>query len=566
MERNRIVIIGGVAGGAACAVRARSLDEQAEIILLKRSPKVANTEPSPARDEEKVRPSVSIETLSSRFNIEVRSGHKVEAIDPLNNDVTVKKVGTGEIYHEHYTALVLAPFASPRAPEIPGIDLPGVFVQRSIPDGRLIQQWVDLHRPKSVLIIGAGLIGLDTAQELVRSGLKVTIIEKQGQVMPCFDPEIAEFVRVRLLESQVNVRLKENVVAFGLCQDGVIAVRTSSTEHFTADMVVVSTRLRPETTLAVKAGLKLGSNGGIAVDSQMRTSDPRIWAIGDLSESPEYFTDSSCIPALASVANRQGRIAADAICGRPSRFRGLQRSGVCKAFGLTLARTGVTENALRAGRVTGFKKIYLHPNHHPSKKSGAHPMHIKLLFSSDDGRVLGAQAVGENGDERIIDVIAMAIQMGATVFDLEQAELCQTPRYPQFASAKDPVNLAGMIAANVVRADVSCVDWEDFVRDPDRFVLDVRQPFEFAAGRLENARNIPLDQLRQRLGELPREQEILVCCAAGQCAYYAVRILLQHGFNAKLLSGGLRTYNNLPEDIEEWAAATQLPAVAAQRD
>ena len=566
MQRNRIVIVGGVAGGAACAVRARRLDEHAEIILLKRSPKVVNADLPPARDEEKVKPSVSIEILSSRFNIDVRCGEKVEAIDPLNNDITVKKVATGEIYHEQYTALVLAPFASPRPPEFPGIDLPGVFVQRSIPDIRLIQQWVDIHRPKSALIVGAGLIGLDTAQELVRRGLKITIIEKQGQVMPCFDPEMAEFVRVRLLESHVDVHPNENVIAFGLCQDGAIAVRTSSTEHFNADMIVVSTRLRPETALAVKAGLKLGPAGGITVDSQMRTSDPRIFAIGDLAESPEYFTESSCIPALASAANRQGRIAADAICGRPSQFRGLQRSGVCKAFGLTLARTGATENALRAAGVTGFQKIYLHPNNHPSYKPGVTPTHIKLLFSSADGKVLGAQAVGENGDERIIDVIAMAIQMGATVFDLEEAELCQPPRYPQYASAKDPVNLAGMIAANVMRGDVSCVDWEEFVRNPDRCVIDVRQPFEFAAGRLENARNIPLDQLRQRLSELPREEEILVCCAAGQCAYFAIRILLQHGFNAKLLSGGLRTYNNLPEDIEGWAAAAQVPAVAAQRE
>ena len=557
MSRNRILIVGGVAGGLACAVRARRLDEHAEIVLFKRTEYVASTESCASADEEKAKIPASLKLLSSRFNIEVRAGHKVEAIDRLNKEVTVKQLTNGETYHDHYTALVLAPFASPRPPALPGIDLPGVFVQRSIPDDRSIQQWIDVHRPKSAVIVGAGLIGLETAQELVRRGLKVTILERQGQVLPCLDPEMAEFVRVRLLECHVDVHLKEDVIAFGLSQDGALLVRTSCTKHFATDMAVVSTRLRPETVLAAKAGLELGPWGGVIVDSQMRTSDPCIWAVGDIAESSEWPDTESRVVASAALANRQGRIAADAICGRPTRFRGLQRTGVCKAFGLTLATTGATESALRSSGITDFKSIYLHPDNHPSYKPGASPMHIKLIFSVVDGKVLGAQAIGENGDERTIDVIAMAIHMGAKVFDLEDAELCRASRYPQYKSAKDPVNLAGMIAANVMRGDVPCAEWEDFVRSRDSFVIDVRQPFEFAAGRLDGARNIPVEQLRQRFHELPREREILVCCGAGQIAYYAVRILLQHGFNAKLLSGGLRTYNHLPEDLTEWAATAQ---------
>ncbi len=558
MPDKRILIVGGVAGGASCAARARRLDENAEIILFERGPYVSFANcglpyyvGNVIRDEAKLLVS-SPETFKSRFNIDVRTGNEVTAVDRARCEIEVKRRETGESYRERYDALVLAPGAAPVRPPLPGIDLPGIFVLRTIPDSRVMRQWIETHPAKSALVVGAGFIGLEIAENLKRRGLKVAMLEMLSQVMPPLDPEMAEFVHVRLIENHIDINLDEKVAGFAQNENGTLLVKTDGSRTFNADLVVLSMGVRPETALARHAGLALGERGGIKVDAQMRTSDPRIWAVGDVVESADFVTGEACVAPLAGLANRQGRIAADAICGRAARFRGVQSTAVCGAFGLTIALTGASEKSLRRTGIA-YEKIYLHPDSHAAYYPGANPMHMKLLFSPADGKILGAQAIGEDGDEKRIDVIAMAIQMGATIFDLEEAELCYAPQY---SSAKDPVNVAGMIAANVLRGDLPITRWEDLPRRAGAFVLDVREPLEFAAGHLDEAANIPLGELRHRLHDLPRDREILVCCGVGQRAYYAVRMLLQHGFRASDLSGGMRTYNYLPEEFVEAKAAS----------
>ena len=303
-------------------------------------------------------------------------------------------------------------------------------------------------------------------------------------------------------------------------------------------MVILALGVRPESELAQAAGLDLGARGGIRVDEQMRTSDPRIWAVGDAVETRDFVTGEWGIVPLAGPANRQGRIAANAICGRPGGFRGVQATAVCGVFGLTVAMTGASEKALRRIGWQDFQAVYVHPGHHVGYYPGAHPIHLKLIFRASDGRILGAQAVGEEGVERRIDVIAMAIQKQGTVFDLEEAELCYAPQY---GAAKDPVNMAGMAAANVARGDAALARWDD-LQDTAALLVDVRDPAEYARDHIDGAINIPLDQLRGRLNELPRDREIWVNCAAGQRSYYALRILVQHGFHVRNLSGGYQTY------------------------
>jgi rhodanese-related sulfurtransferase len=315
-------------------------------------------------------------------------------------------------------------------------------------------------------------------------------------------------------------------------------VITQSGAAVAADLVILSVGVRPETSLAERAGLELGEAGGIRVDESMRTSDPHIWAVGDVAEVREIVTGASCTPFLAGPANRQGRVAADSICGRAATFRGTQTTIVCGFFGLTVALTGATEKTLRRLGVTGYESICLHPGNHAGYYPGARPLHMKLIFDRTDGRILGAQAVGEEGVEKRIDVISMAIQKRGTVFDLEEAELCYAP---QFGAAKDPVNVAGMIAGNVLRGDLPLAPWEELPRT-GALILDVREREEFAAGHIDGAVNLPLSELRQRVPELPQDREIWVNCAVGQRSYYALRFLLQSGYRARNLSGGYLTY------------------------
>jgi len=549
MKRILIVGGGGVAGGASCAARARRLDEGAEIVLFERGEDVSFANcglpyyiGGVIREEQSLHVA-SPELLKSRFNIDVRTRSEVTRIDRARCEIEVKSLETGEVYREPYAALVLAPGAAPIRPAIEGVDLPGVFTVRNIPDSRAIRGWIDERHASTAVVVGAGFIGLELAENLAQRGIKVAVLEMLPQVMPPLDPEMAEFVSFRLIEKRVDLRLDDAVSALTQEENGSLCVKTNSGKSFITDMAILSVGVRPESTLAKEAGLATGVAGAIQVDENMRTNDPKIWAVGDAVEVTNFITGEACVVPLAGPANRQGRVAADSICGRTTCSRGVQGTAVCGAFGLTIAMTGASEKLLRRRGVRDYEKVYLHPDSHAAYYPGATPIHMKLLFSRGDGKILGAQAVGEEGVERRIDVIAMAIQMRATVFDLEEAELCYAP---QFGSAKDPVNLAGMAAANVLRGDVRLARWEDLSRS-EALVVDVREPLEYAADHVDDAINIPLGELRERLSELPQDREIFVCCGVGQRSYYAARVLTQRGFQVKSLSGGMRTYSHLPE-------------------
>jgi NADPH-dependent 2,4-dienoyl-CoA reductase/sulfur reductase-like enzyme/rhodanese-related sulfurtransferase len=552
MTKKRVVIVGGVAGGATCAARLRRLDESAEIVVLDRGPYVSFANcglpyyvGNVIQEEAKLLLSTP-KLFRDRFNIEVRTRHEVTAIDRPACDVLVRDLESGRDYREHYDALVLSPGAAPIRPALPGIDHPGIFTLRTVPDSRVIREWIESRNPHRAVVVGGGFIGLEMAENLAHRGLDVTIVEMANQLLPPLDPEMAEYVRQRLAAHAVRLRLGDGVTGFEQAGDGSLVARTLSGGSFGADLVVLAIGVRPESKLARDAGLEIGERGGIRVDQQMRTSDPRIWAVGDAVEVKNRVTGQWELIPLAGPANRQGRIAADAICGRDSRFKGVQATAVCGFFGLTVALTGATEKALRIAGIEDFESVYLHPGHHVAYYPGAKPIHLKLVFRRSDGLVLGAQAVGEEGVERRIDVISTAIQMGATVFDLEEAELCYAPQY---GAAKDPVNVAGMIAANVVRGDVDLAPWSKPYA-ADALLLDVREPAEFQAGCLDGAVNIPLGQLRGRMDELPRDRQIWVNCGVGQRAYYACRLLSQHGFRVSNLSGGFLTYRAWhPEDL-----------------
>ena len=544
MTKKRVVIVGGVAGGATCAARLRRLDESAEIVVLDRGPYVSFANcglPYYVGDvihgETKLLLATP-ELFRERFNIEVRTRNQVTGIDRGACEILVRDLDAGRDYREQYDALVLSPGAAPIRPPLPGIDLKGIFTLRTVPDSRVIREWIESRNPRRAVVVGGGFIGLEMAENLVHRGIEVTIVEMADQLMPPLDPEMAEFVRQRVAKHVAQVQLGDGVEGFEQVDGTSLLVRTKKGASFSADLVVLAIGVRPESQLARDAGLEIGERGGIRVDERMRTSDPQIWAIGDAVEVKNRVVDQWELIPLAGPANRQGRIAADVICGRDSCFKGVQATAVCGFFGLTVALTGATERTLRRAGFEGVEAIYLHPGHHVGYYPGAKPIHLKLVFRRSDGRLLGAQAVGEEGVERRIDVISTAIQMGGTVFDLEEAELCYAPQY---GAAKDPVNVAGMIAANVIRGDVRLALWSE-LHTSDAFLLDVREQAEFQEGCLDGAVNIPLGQLRGRMNELPANREIRINCGVGQRAYYACRLLSQHGFRVQNLSGGYQTY------------------------
>ncbi len=539
-DPKRILIVGGVAGGATCATRIRRLDERARIVVFERGPWVSyancglpyyigNVIP-----EENSILQATPDFFARRFRVEARVNQEVTAIDRAGAAVEVRETDSGRVYREPYDALVLAPGAAPLRPAVAGLDLPGVFTLRTPADARAIRDWVAGRGATRAVIVGAGFIGLEMAENLALRGLKITVVEMLPQVLAPLDPEMAEPVSRHLEANRVAVYTSEAVERIA---DGPV-VRTQSGRAFAADLVVVSAGVRPETGLALDAGLAIGATGGIRVDDSMRTSDPNIWAVGDAVEVRDFVTGQPCLAPLAGPAHRQARVAADSICGRPARFRGVQATAVCGFFGMTAAMTGASEKALRRAGLSDFEAVYLHPRDHAAYFPNAKLIAMKLIFARAGGRILGAQAVGEAGVAKRIDVISLAIQKGATVFDLEESELCYAPQY---GAAKDPVNLAGMAAANILRGDVRLADWPRLA-STDALIVDVRDPDEFAAGHIDGAVHIPLDQLRERLGELPRDREIWIYCRVGQRAYYALRVLLQNGYDARTLAGGYQTY------------------------
>ena len=537
-----IVIIGGVAGGASCAARLRRMDEAAEIIVLERGQfaSFANCglpyHIGGVIEKEDELLVAKGPVFKERYAIDLRTRHEAIAIDRHASEVEVRDLESGQTYRQRYNALVLAPGAAPLRPPLPGIDLPGLFTLRSILDTRYIKGWIAEHGTKSAVIVGGGFIGLEMAENLKRLGLGVTVVEMLPQVMPPIDAEMVSPVHHYLEAKGIKLALGAAVAGFAQI-DGHLEVRTTDGSTYPADIVILSIGVRPETALAKACGLVCGERGGIRVDEQMRTNDPKIWAVGDAVEVRDRITGNWTLLALAGPANRQGRIAADAICGRDVAFHGVQGTAICGIFDIAVASTGASEKALQRAGITDYEKIYLHAGHHAAYYPGAEKIHLKLIFRTSDGLILGAQAVGVEGVDKRIDVIAMAIQKGATVYDLEEAELCYAP---QFGTAKDPIDFAGMIAVNHLRGDDPLIHWQDpHLAQFD--LLDVRDPDEFAAGHAPGALNFPLNSLRASLDQLSKARPLAVYCAVGGRAHNAVRLLRQHGFKASNLSGGYTT-------------------------
>jgi NADPH-dependent 2,4-dienoyl-CoA reductase/sulfur reductase-like enzyme/rhodanese-related sulfurtransferase len=554
----KVVIVGGVAGGASCAARLRRLDEKAEIIMVERGPYVSYANCGlPYHVSGVIAKESSLLVGSEQmfrgiFGIDARTNCEAIAVSPKKKTVELRNVTTGEVTTESYDKLVLSPGAPSVRPPLPGIDLPGIFEVRTVPDARAIREWIErgteflagmfsysgiqFAKPtRRAVVIGGGFIGLETAENLIHAGFEVTLVEMLDQVLAPLDREFARLVEEHVKRHGVRLALGDGVAGFKQLEDGALEVRTKSGKAHPADIVILALGVRPDTALAKAAGLEIGERGGIRVDEHMRTSDPDIFAVGDAVEVKDFVTGQWSLVALAGPANRQGRIAADVIAGRTSRFRGTQGTSIIGLFGGAVAWTGASEKTLKKLGDKDFEKIYLFPNAHAGYYPGAKMLGLKVIFRKSDGRLLGAQAIGEDAPavDKRISAFAVAIQMGATIHDLEEAELCYAP---QFGSAKDPVNFAGMVAADVLDGDMPLAHWED---TKSAFLLDVRQPVELVVESVPGAINIPLPQLRSRLGELPREREILVICRSAQRAYYATRILLQNGFKARNISGGM---------------------------
>lgn len=542
----RVLIIGGVAGGASAAARLRRLDETAEIVLYDRGPHVSFANcglPYYVGDvisDERKLIVASRELFRDRFRIDVLTEHEALAIDRAAKTLRVRDLRGGTERDEPYDALVLSPGAAPIRPDAPGMDLPGVFVVRTIPDTRRIRSWLAEKAGREAIVVGGGFIGLEMAENLAHRGLRVTIVEKLPQVMPPLDAEMAVPIAEHLRARGVILRLGEGMSRIDRAGDRLV-VATDTGGRIEADLVVLAIGVRPESQLAQAAGLAIGRRGGVVVDDHMRTSDPSIYAVGDVIEVRDVVVGQETVLPLAGPANREGRIAAEAIAGRGTRFRGVQGTAIVGVMGLAAGSTGASEKGLRRAGVTDYGVVYLHPGHHASYYPGAKRIHLKLIFSWSTGRILGAQAIGEEGVDKRLDVIATMIQMSGTVDDLAEAELCYAPQY---GAAKDPVNLAGMMAGNARRGDMPLGDWAK-ARSGAVALLDVREPEEFAEGHLDGAINVPLSQLRKRLEDVPRGRELYVYCAAGQRAYFAQRLLLQSGFDAKNLSGGYTTWKAL---------------------
>ncbi len=555
----KVVIVGGVAGGASCAARLRRLDEQAEILMVERGPYVSFANCGlpyyvGGVIEHKSDLLVANETVfREHFNVDCRTRCEAVGVSSENKTVELRDVATGEVTSESYDKLVLSPGAPSVCPPLPGIGLRGIFPVRTVPDASEIREWIERGtgflagmekysgfqtvRPKKhAVVVGAGFIGLEMSENLVGRGFEVTVVEMADQVLAPLDPEYGRLVEDSLALRGVRVALNDGVAGFEQVEGGALEVSTQSGKRYHADLVILALGVRPDTTLASMAGVEIGELGGIRVDEQMRTSDADIFAVGDAVEVRDFVTGQWSLIALAGPANRQARIAADVIAGRDSRFRGTQGTSIIGLFGGTAAWTGASEKTLKKLGDSDYEKIYIYPNSHAGYYPGAKPIAMKVLFRKSDGRLLGAQAVGEDGVDKRISTLALAIQMGATVYDLEEVELCYAP---PFGSAKDPVNFAGMVAADILRGDMPQSQWDS---GKDAFLLDVREKVELAVEHLPGAVNIPLGELRSRLDELPRDREIRTICRSGQRAYSAARILAQNGFDARVISGGMLSH------------------------
>ncbi|MCJ2366823.1 FAD-dependent oxidoreductase [Aeromonas dhakensis] len=554
----RILIVGGVAGGASAAARARRLSEEAEIVMFERGEFVSFANcglPYHIGGDIPNRDALLLQTPQSfkrRFNVDVRVFHDVIEIDKAGKSLLVRNLLTGEERREAYDVLLLSPGAAPIRPPFPGIDSPGVHTLRNIPDMDRILAALAHDQPRHVTVVGGGFIGLEMMEALHQRKLDVTLLELSDQVMAPVDKEMANMLHARIREEGIDLRLRtglsaiesldvlaEKTAAVATEQRGGLRLTLSDGTRLDTGLLILAIGVKPETLLAAKAGLELGPRGGIKVDAAMRTSDPFIYAVGDAVEETDFVTGEFVLIPLAGPANRQGRIAADNMLGRAETYKKTQGTAICKLFDLAVASTGLSEKRLLQLGLP-FEKAYVHPGSHAGYYPGAHPVSLKLLFAPD-GKIYGAQAIGKDGVDKRIDVLAVAQRAGLTVFDLQDLELTYAP---PFGSAKDVINMAGFVASNHLKGDtLLCHAVEVEARHPHQLVLDVRNGPELdKLGRIPGAMHIPLDELRSRLHELPRDKELLISCQVGLRGHVACRLLSQHGFKVRNLSGGFKTW------------------------
>ncbi|MGF7430586.1 CoA-disulfide reductase [Thermoanaerobacterium thermosaccharolyticum] len=551
----KVVIVGGVAGGASAAARLRRLDENAEIILFEKGEYISYANcglPYYIGEVIKEREKLIVQTpeaMSKRFNIDIRTLSEVTKIIPSEKTVIVHDIQNNKTYKETYDKLILSPGAEPIKPPMPGIDGKNIFTLRNIPDTYRIKDFVDYNKPKKAVVVGGGFIGLEVAENLKEVGLDVTVVELADHVMAPLDYEMASIVHQHLRDKGINLILKDGVKEFQHKNNSTTVVLNSG-KTIDTDMVVLGIGVRPDIKLAKDAGLAIGDRGGIKVNEYLQTSDPDIYAVGDAIEVKDYINGSYTLIPLAGPANKQGRIAADNIAGRKTVYNGTQGTSVAKIFDLTVAATGNNETILKRVGID-YNKVIIHPNSHASYYPDALPLTIKLLFKKEDGRILGAQIVGFDGVDKRIDVIATAIRANMTVYDLEELELSYAPPY---SSAKDPVNMAGFAASNILKGDISVFHWDDVEKiDMSKsLILDVRTKMEYDLGNIEGSVNIPVDDLRENLDKIPKDKDIFVYCQVGLRGYIACRILLQNGFKSvKNLSGGYKIYKAATTDSSD---------------
>ena len=542
----KVLIIGGVAGGANAATRLRRLDETLEIVVFERGPYVSFANcglPYHIGGEIEQRQKLlqhTPESLRARFKIDVRPLHRVEKIDRKACELEVLDITNNKVYRESYDYVVLSPGAAPFKPPVPGLDLPGVFSLRDVPDMDKIIQWVATHGSKRAAIAGGGFIGLEMMEQLHRRGLSCELFESNPQILMPLDAEMVAPIERDMLNRGVKLYLSDPVAAIEKGPEGELSVKTKSGAKVDADLVIWSIGVRPETKLAADAGLELGITGAVKVNDHLQTSDPKIYAVGDCIEVAHGVTDTPAFIPLAGPANRQGRIAADNICGIPSKFHGTYGTAIVRVFETTAACTGASEKLLTKNNIP-YQAIHLHPASHASYYPGAKPLALKVIYHAETGVILGAQCVGEDGVDKRVDVIAVAIQGGLKVEDLIDLELCYAP---PFGSAKDPVNMAGMIGDNIRTGRVKTAQWNQVGElSKTTQLIDVRDDAEVQRGAIPGALHIPLNQLRSRLSELSRDKDLLVYCQSGQRSYNACRILTQHGFKCWNLSGAYKTWS-----------------------
>ena len=548
----KVVIVGGVAGGATAAARIRRLDEQAEIVVFERSGYISYANcglpyyiGGIITDPEELTLQTP-ESFYSRFRVDMRVRHEVIAIHPDRKTVSVRKLETGEEFEECYDKLLLSPGAKPTQPRLPGIGLDRLFTLRTVEDTFRIKAYLDTHHPRSAVLAGGGFIGLELAENLRELGMDVTIVQRPKQLMNPFDPDMAAFIHGQMRKHGVKLALGHTVEGFRESEAGV-EVLLKDEESLHTDMVILAIGVTPDTGLAKDAGLELGIKGSILVNERMETSIPDIYAVGDAVQVKHSVTGQDALISLAGPANKQGRIAADNICGGDSRYNGSQGSSVIKVFDMTAAITGINEtNAKKAGIETD--KVILSPMSHAGYYPGGKMMTMKILFEKNTYRLLGAQIVGYDGVDKRIDVLATAIHAGMKAFDLKELDLAYAPPY---SSAKDPVNMAGFMIENIANGTLK--QWHPeqlpgLPRDGSVTLLDTRTPAEFGRGHIEDFINIPVDDLRDRIGEIPSGKPVYVICQSGLRSYIATRILEGCGFEAYNFAGGFRFYDAVMND------------------